>query len=94
MGDDVLLFLISGIYGLIDDLRSNVDAIDRAGQEAQLYKDRIFKGRLSHFSVASKKNLEKELISAIMSLDGKLRRNERPKGSVLLLRNRKKRFKN
>ena len=93
MSDDIRLYLLTGVFGLMDDLRSNVDAIDRAGQENQLYKDRVFKGRLAHFSVANRKNLEKELISAIMNIDGKLRRNERSKSSFMLLRNRKKRFK-
>lgn len=96
MSTEVSLYLLNGAIDLLGDLHdkaSNIDSIDRAGQESALYKDRIIKGRLAHFSVASKKRLENNLISAIMNLDTEMRTSRRPGSAILLLRNRKKRFK-
>ena len=96
MTNDIRFYLLTGALGLLEDLKdlnSTVDSIDRAGQESALYKDRIIKGRLAHFSVAAQKNLEKNLISAIMNIDGGLGKNRRGRQSLLLLRNRVKRFK-
>lgn len=96
MNNDLRFYLLTGALGVLNDLKdlnSTVDSIDRAGQESALYKDRITRGRLAHFSVAAQKNLEKNLISAIMNIDSGLRKDRRGRPSLTLLRNRVKRFK-
>lgn len=82
--------ITSGIYALLDDLRSNVDTIDRLGVERKMDEERTFRGRLSHFSIVAKK-LEMNLISAILGSDTRTRWGQRNNSFEALLNKQRKR---
>lgn len=80
----------SGVYALLDDLRSNVDTIDRLGVERKMDEERVFRGKLSHYSISTKK-LEMSLIFAILGTDTRMRWSQRNTSWDAVLGKRKKR---
>jgi hypothetical protein len=94
MTDPITRYLLTGVCALFDNINPHSEQALSASREQKNAYEQAAKGRLAHFSVrARKKRLEENLISVIMNIDGKMRRNERPKTAFLLLRNRVKRTK-
>lgn len=66
--------------------------VEPSGQQ-QGVQDQLRRGRLSHYSVANRKQLEKAVISAIIDTSKMLRDQSNKKMITIHLRQRKKRIK-
>lgn len=87
------LLIIEGIHALLDELQRGSPQsaqLGRLGSERSAYEDSVYKGRLRHFSVSAKKNLQKDIINAIINKDGNVRHfRRRPAFFFALMRKKK-----
>lgn len=80
--------MVEGIYALLQHL--NIDS--SKGVEKSIYEERLYKGRLSHFSVSQRQDLAEDIISAIIKIGHSSEDERKRRRSYIMLRQRRKRI--